>query len=99
MTAPDWTKFTARRPFLTPGARRGPMEPATHLGKSPIPAMLVVVRGGIGRMSVKMATWGGDHVGQASKLQSAVRWLSSSAPLKVRLDRAIASLEGMLPHK
>ncbi len=43
--------------------------------------------------------WGGDHVGQASRLQTAVRWLSSTAPPKVRFDRAITSLEGMLPHK
>src|SRR5271167_42964 len=50
-------------------------------------------------MSVKMANWGGDHVEQANRLQCAVRWLSWSAPLKVRLDRAIVSLEGMLPHK
>ena len=52
MTAPDWTEFTARRPFLTPRARRGTMEPATRLRKSPIPAILAVVGGGIRRMSV-----------------------------------------------
>lgn len=46
-----------------------------------------------------MATWGGDHVGQASRLQTAVRYLSSSAPMKVRLDLAITCLQGMLPHK
>ena len=51
MTAPDWTEFTARRPFLTPRARRGAMEPATRLRKSPIPAILAVVGGGIRRMS------------------------------------------------
>jgi hypothetical protein len=47
MTATDWTEFTARRPFLTPRARRGTMEPATRLRKSPISAMLAVVGGSV----------------------------------------------------
>jgi len=54
MTAPDPTEFTTRRPFLTPRARRGAMEPATRLRQSPIPAILAVVRGGIRRMSAKI---------------------------------------------
>src|SRR5271166_2678545 len=40
MTAPDWTEFTARRPFLTPRARRGAQEPATRFRESPMPAIL-----------------------------------------------------------
>jgi hypothetical protein len=54
MTAPDWTKLAARRPFLTPRAGRGAMDPATRLRKSPMPAILAVVRGGIRRMSGKL---------------------------------------------
>ena len=50
MTAPDWTEFTARRPFLTPQARHGTMEPATRLRKSPILALWAFVRGSIRHM-------------------------------------------------
>ncbi len=53
MTAPDWTEFAARRPFLTPPARRGAMQPATRLRTSPVPAILAVVGGCIRRMSVE----------------------------------------------
>jgi hypothetical protein len=45
----DWTE--ARRPILSPRARRGTMEPAKRLRKSPIPTILAVVGGGIRRMS------------------------------------------------
>ena len=37
----------ARRPFLPPGARRSPIELAPRLRKSPIPAILAVVGGGM----------------------------------------------------
>src|SRR5260370_29207647 len=38
MTAADWTGLTARRPSLTPRARRGAVDPPTRLRKSLIPA-------------------------------------------------------------
>jgi hypothetical protein len=47
MTAPDWTEFATRQPFLTPRARRGAMEPATRVRESPIPIKLAVVGGGV----------------------------------------------------
>jgi hypothetical protein len=47
--SPDWTE--ARRSFLPPRARRGTMEPATRLRRSPIPARLAIVGGGIRQMS------------------------------------------------
>ena len=54
MTAPDWTEFTAQRPFPAPRARRGAMEPATRLRQSPIPAILAVVGGGTPACNVQV---------------------------------------------
>jgi hypothetical protein len=47
----------------------------------------------------KMTDWGGDHVGQASRLQSAVQCLVSGGPVTARLDHALECLQGMLPHR
>ena len=45
-----------------------------------------------------MTTWE-DHVGQALRLQEAVRCLVSSKKMRERLDHACRHLIGMLPHQ